>query len=424
MSSGGASMVAVGIVALEFAAAVTTFVSSTLLPTVARDLHAHSHLGLLLAGSILGLFVALPLAGRIVHGIGVPRTLTFGVLTYVAGLVTTATSRNAVVFAAGQFAGGFAGGLLAVFGISSVIRHLDYRLRVRVLAASSAMWILPALVGPAATLALQHAFGWRWTLLAPMPIVLLGRLLVARAIAADGPGDAPARPLGRTLLIPVGVAALVLAGGHTSWWPVSVVGAAVAVVGVAAIMPPGTVRLARGVPAALAAMALFATGYFGADSLITVLLTDAYHASLARAAIVLSAAPLAWSVTSLLVPHIVRNGRKPPAAIGLALSACGVAVLALTLLVSPSFVVALVAWTVGGVGVGLAYPGLYLLCTTVEPADGLDATELATAVITAESFGLLLGRAVGGAVIVIGPIVTYGLFAVCLFAAAAACRRT
>jgi hypothetical protein len=48
------TMLAVGIVALEFSAAVSTFVSSTLLPTVARDLHARNHLGLLLAGSTIG----------------------------------------------------------------------------------------------------------------------------------------------------------------------------------------------------------------------------------------------------------------------------------------------------------------------------------------------------------------------------------
>ncbi|HEX4725696.1 MAG TPA: MFS transporter [Pseudonocardiaceae bacterium] len=420
----GATMVAVGIVALEFSIAVSTFVSSTLLPTVAGDLHAHGHLGLLLAGSILGLFVALPLASRLLRGIGTARTLTFGLLGYVVGALAAATSRTAVVFAVGQFVGGFASGLLAVFGISSVIKYLDYDLRVRVVAASSAMWILPAMVGPAATLALEHAFGWRWTLLAPMPIVLVGRLLVARAVRGGDSDDARSRPLLRTLLVPVGVAALVLAGGHASWWPIAVAGVAVAVVGVGTIMPPGTIRLARGVPAALGALTLYAVGYFGADSLITVLLTDSYHASLARAAIVLSAAPLAWAVTSLLLPRIVRDRRSPPASVGLALGACGVLALSLTLLVSTSFAAALIAWTVGGIGIGLAYPSMYLICTSTDRAGGLDATELATAVITAEAFGGLLGRATGGAVIAAGPIVTYALFAAFLFAAAVAVRRS
>jgi MFS family permease len=386
---------AVGIVALEFSAAVSAFVSSTLLPTVARDLHAHNHWGLLLAGSPIGLFVALPLAARLVRRLGAARTASVGMVGYVGGAVVAATSCVPLVFAAGQFVGGLAGGLLAVFGISSIIRQLDERLRLRVVAASSAMWVLPALVGPAATLALAHEFGWRWTLLAPVPIVLIGRLLVVRA--ADEDVDADVRPLGRTLLIPLGVGGMVLSSGY---WPL--LGAAVALCGVVAIMPAGTATLRRGVPAALAAMVLFATGYFGADSLITVLLTDGYRVSLARAAIMLSAAPLAWALTSLVV-------RRVPATVGLAVAACGVAVLA----VGTSYVVALVAWTVTGVGIGLAYPGLYLRCTST--GNGFDATELAAAVITAEAFGGLLGRAGGGAV---GLGAAYALFAAVLAAAA------
>lgn len=415
-----ATMLAVGIVALEFAGAVVNFVSSTLLPTVTHDLHARHQLGLLLAGTVLGFFIALPLASRILSSVGTSRTLTIGLIGYLAGAVVAATSRVAVVFAAGQFVGGFASGLLAVFGISSVIKHLDYRWRVRVFAASSAMWILPALVGPAATLALEHLIGWRWTMLVPLPIVLVGRTLVARVAKMDSTAADSHRPVGRTLLVPVGVAGIVLAG---SLWPVAMVGAAVALVGVARIMPPGTVRLTHGVPAALGALTLFAVGYFGADGLITVLLTSGYHASLARAAIVLSGAPLAWAVTSLVLPRIMRNGRQVPSVIGLTLAAVATTTLGVTLLVSPSFPVALVAWTVGGIGVGTMYPGLYLACTSTDRAHGLSAADLATAAITAEAFGSMLGRAIGGAVILAGPVVTYVVFGAFLFAGAAASRR-
>jgi MFS family permease len=180
-------LLAGGVVALEFSAAVTSFVASTLLPVVARDLDAGDRLGLLIAGSTLGLFVALPLASRVLGRLGTRGTLAAGMLAYVGGLVLAATARNAEVFALGQLGTGLASGLLAVFGVSSAIRHLDERLRLRVVAASSAMWILPALVGPAATLGLEHLVGWRWTLLVPVPFVLFGRLLVVRAVRDDPP---------------------------------------------------------------------------------------------------------------------------------------------------------------------------------------------------------------------------------------------
>ncbi|HEX8867208.1 MAG TPA: hypothetical protein VF821_16235, partial [Lentzea sp.] len=114
----------------------------------------------------------------------------------------------------------------------------------------------------------------------------------------DPPEESARRPVGRTLLIPLGATGVVLSDGR---WPLSLTGAAVAVAGMITILPAGTARLKRGTPAALGAMALFAVGYFGADSLITVLLTSGLRMSLGQAAIVLSAAPLAWGVTSLLV---------------------------------------------------------------------------------------------------------------------------
>ncbi|EMD24134.1 MFS transporter [Amycolatopsis azurea] len=409
----GPLFLAVGIVALEFAAAVTGFVASTLLPVVAADLDAKNSLGLLIAGSTLGLFVALPLASRVLGRLGPRGTLAAGMIAYLGGLFLAAVSQTAWMFALGQFSAGLASGLLAVFGVSSAIRHLDDRLRIRVIAASSAMWILPALVGPAATLGLEHLVGWRWTLVLPVPFVLFGRLLVVRAARGEPPTDEVPRPLLRTLSVPLGAACVVFSMGR---WPIALAGAAITVVGMIAILPAGTARLRPGTPAALGAMVLFAIGYFGADSLITVLLTSVFQVSLGQAAIVLSAAPLGWAVTSLVATKFT-SARFP--AVGLGLTALGTAVVAF----GGSFPVALVAWTVAGIGVGLAYPGLYIRATTAD-SNGFSAAELATAVITAECVGQLLGRAVGGALSSSGTglLASYALFAAALVAAAIAAR--
>lgn len=130
-----------------------------------------------------------------------------------------------------------------------------------------------------------------------------------------------------------------------------------------------------------------------------------------------------WGLTSLVVARVGPE-RQVPAA-GLALTAAAAAVLA----AGPrEFAVALIAWAAGGAGVGLAYPGLYLRATTAAPAPGrpLPAAELATAVITAETVGGLLGRAGGGALASLddGTAVAYGVFAVLLAAAALAATRS
>ncbi|SDD39045.1 MFS transporter [Glycomyces harbinensis] len=419
-----AGLLAVGIVALEFGAAVTSFVAGTLLPIVADDLDARARLSLLLAGPTLGLFLALPLAGGVLARLGSRATLAAGFTAYLGGLAIAATATTAWQFGLGQFATGLASGLLAVFGVSSAIRHLDERLRARVVAASSAMWVLPALVGPAATLAVEHVAGWRWALLLPLPFLLFGRTLILRAIRGEAPRFDARRPVLRTLLVPLGAALVVIGSQRPA---MVVVGTLLAVAGIAAIMPAGTMRLRPGAPAALAALILFGFGYFGAGGLITILLTDGYGTSVGRAAAVLSAAAVAWGLTGIAAAKLNGRGvgRRALAATGMSLAALGPAVLAVLLVFHPSFPAALVVWAATGVGVGLAYPALYVIATA--GSSGLGAAELAAAVITSETAGGLLGQVVGGAIVSTGDgglLAAYVLFAAALGLAVVASART
>ncbi len=91
-------MLAGGIVALEFASAVSRFVASTLLPVITTDLDARNQLALLTTGSTLGLFVALPVAERAEHALGSRGVLAAGVSGYVGGLLLAATATQAWVF--------------------------------------------------------------------------------------------------------------------------------------------------------------------------------------------------------------------------------------------------------------------------------------------------------------------------------------
>lgn len=384
-----------GIVMLELAAAVSSLVASTLLPVVARDLGAEAQLAVLVSGAEVGLFAAMAVAPRVLARFGGQVTASWGLVLSVVGAAWSAVAGGAWSFAGGRVVAGFAGGLLAVFGVSSAIEHLADRIRVRVIAASSAMWILPGIVGPTATVLLEHLAGWRWALLGPVPIALVGRMMVLRAAP---PARVPAqrRPAGRILLIPVGVTAFV-ALAEAGWWLPAAASVVVAAVGFAALMPPGTLLLRRGAPAALAAMTLFGFGYFGAGSLVTIAFTSGLGASLAEAGWALGGAPVAWAVVTLAIPRLRDRGMAPGPAVGLSVAASGVAVTAALLHGRSAYLPALVVWVVVGASVGAAYPTLYLRATT--PGATTDVTALAAAVITTESFGALVGSAAGGALL-------------------------
>ncbi len=390
-----AAVFGVGVVALEFAAAVATLVVTTLLPVVTRDLGAGDQLAVLLSGSTVGLFTAVAVAPWLLGRIGSRPFLAVGLALTLTGVAWTATAGDAWAFAGGRFVTGFAAGLLAVFGVSAAIQHLEERIRLRVIAASTAMWIIPGLVGPTAAAALEHLVGWRWTILLPIPLVLLGRLLVIRAAPqSSGTVTQPNRPIRRTLLIPVGVAGFV-ALTEAQLWLLALLPLTLAGVGFAALMPAGTLRLRPGAPAAMASLTLFGVGYFGATSLLTLALTDVLGASLAQAGWALGAAPVAWALTTLAIPRLRDRGIAPSPAAGLTLTTVGVVVAGTLLLTNATYPLALITWTAVGAGVGAAYPTLYLRATSPDAAT--DAHTLASAVITTETFGGLVGSTVGGA---------------------------
>lgn len=394
----------VGVVTLEFAAAVATLVVTTLLPVVARDLNATGQLALLVSGSAVGLFTALAVAPTILDRVGGRVVLLAGLLLTLVGGAWTALASSAWSFAGGRLVTGLAAGLLAVFGVSAAIQHLDERIRLRVIAASTATWILPGLIGPSGAVGLEHLVGWRWTILLPIPIVLLGRLLILRTVPpSTSEASGARRPIGRTMLVPLGVTGFV-ACSEADLWPVALPALGVAVVGFAALMPPGTLRLRPGAPSALAGLTLFGVGYFGATSLVTLALTDVLGASLAQAGWALGAAPVAWALTTLAIPLLRDRGLAPSPAVGLAVTTAGVAATGALLLTGAPFLGALIAWTIvgAGAGVGVAYPSLYLRATTPNAtvaSDSAEANTLASAVITTESFGGLVGSTAGGAAI-------------------------
>ncbi len=390
LDGSAALLLAGGVVVLEFASAVSTFVAGTLLPLIEQDLTAQEQVPLLVAGTTVGMFTALPLSSRIINRFSPGSVLMTGLLLSLVGSGVAASAPTAWVFASGRFVAGFAGALVAVYGVSAAIKHLEESLRLKVVAAMSAMWILPALVGPSATLALEHLVGWRVAMLAPVPLMVFGRLLVVRSVPAHQADRGGERPLARTLLVPIGVTAFVVIA-QSAWWYLSPVALFAAIVGFFALMPEGTGRLRRGAPAGLAGLTLFGAGYFGAGSLVTLLFTQTYDTTLFQAGVALSAAPIAWALAALVAPRLGPQGAPP--LWGLSLASGGVALMAVLGLAGGSWIAALTAWTLTGLGIGLSYPGLYLRATTEDSSTM--AIQLATAVITTESFGGLIGSTAG-----------------------------
>jgi MFS family permease len=266
--------------------------------------------------------------------------------------------------------------------------------------------VVPALIGPAAAGVISRHAGWRMVFLGLIPIVLGVGALAIRPIAALGApvvGEGQERPswdvIGLAVVAVVG-AGVMLGGLQSRSVPLLVV---LVVLGGAAlgwafrrITPAGTLRVARGLPAAVAVRGMLTFAFLGADAFVALALTNVRGTSTQFAGVVLSSAALTWTAGSWTAARTI--GRVGPRALvsgGLVLVGVGLVAMAWVVGtdVSPWFAVG--AWLVGGLGIGLAYSPLSQ--AVLAAADPAEMGAAASALQLSDVLGFALGSGIGGA---------------------------
>jgi MFS family permease len=373
-----------GLLLAEFAGAIGIIAYASVLPLAARDLHGGTLYGATLAAGTLTTILTLA-TGVTLHP--ARRALFVSTLLYGVGVVTTAAAPAMAVVLAGSVLRGAGSGLLAGFGMSAIGGLYEGALRRRVLGLFAIMWLLPSLAGPALNALVASAVGWRWALAWPAVIVIAARLLIGRD--AD---VVPWQPGGRRVdatngpLVVLGLAAASVAPQLGSWWAVVpyCVGTTVAVLAawrtLRSLIGPARARLP--VVAVLGAVSL---AFFGGDGLIALAVVEGTGYGVLAASAAVGAGLVAWSIVGL------RPSGRDHGAAGVALVCAGLALVAVALRLSGPAALAgvIIAWAVGGVGMGIAYPRL-----TSDPFDDLPSDQV-TAVGTALAFAELAGGAVG-----------------------------
>jgi len=317
--------------------------------------------------------------------------------------------------------------------MSSSARPIPRRYGRSCFAALSGAWVVPSLVGPLVAGTLTQQLSWRWVFLGLLPFVAIGAALVmpvlrtlravarpAEVHASPGPPPpgaasragvpaAPSRVL-RAFAVAGGIAALEGAGQHPSPRSVAlaVLGLGALVWGLRALLPPGTIRVRRGVAAPIAIRGLLAGSFFAIESLVPLSLTVQHGYSATAAGLPLACSGLTWAAGSWWQgrdghadepEHRVRLVRAGFAF--LLLSALAVAVSAQPGL--PGWLI-YPAWGLAGIGAGLTMSSVsVLLLNYTNDADrGADSAALqlsdATAsAVTTGMAGVLVAAAARGA---------------------------
>jgi hypothetical protein len=243
-----------------------------------------------------------------------------------------------------------------------------------------------------------------------VPLVFATGLLALPTLWALGPptSTAPATrtqraALGRAVALAAGVGLVVAGLGWLSPYAIAVVAAGVAIAAppLRHLLPTGTLRLARGLPAAVAARGLQTFAFFGAEAYIPLALNDLRGQRAAVAGLVLTASTVTWTTGAWIQERAGHAaGRRRMVARGFLALTVGVVLGAGVLIGAVPVAAAAAGWALAGLGMGLSYSGLSLIVLAEAPP-GREG-EATSALQLSDVLGMALGTGLGGAAVAVG----------------------
>lgn len=392
----------IGILLVITLVAFEAMAVATAMPTAVSSLHGLAYYGWAFTGFLVANVVGLVAGGEVADRDGPRRSLLAGLGIFTAGLLVAGLAPDIGVFILGRSIQGFGGGLVLVAVYVVIAEVYDESLRPRIFAALSAAWVLPSLIGPAVSGALTQHVSWRLVFLLIAPFVLLGLFLVLPSVRALPAHERSGQRLVRwrfALLAAAGVAAMQYAGQELRWLSLLplAVGLVLLVPALGRLLPAGTGRVRRGLPAVVALRGLLAGGYFAVDSYVPLTLTRLHHYGPTLAGLPLMVGALGWSAGSWWQGHRPQEHRNRLIRVGFTLITVAALLMStLTISGTPGWV-AYFAWVFGGTGMGLAMPVLSLLLLELSPVAERGKNSSALQIADALSGAVTIG--IGGVLI-------------------------
>ncbi|MEV0594194.1 MFS transporter [Nonomuraea cavernae] len=368
------------------------------------------------------------------HGYAMPFLI--GMALFVAGMALAGAATGKEVFLMARAVQGLGAGCTIVAIYVMIARVYPPDVRPKVFAATSAAWVVPAMVGPAVAGFVADEWGWRWVFYGIVPLVVPALVMLLPSLRkrpdeeertrSSGPRSQPERMTLAATAAAGGAGVLLYGIEELRSSPVPsaiavIVAAAFLVYGLIRLLPPGALRFGRGLPTTIMMRGLFSAAFFGVNSFIPLALQSVKGFGPTAAGIALTTGALGWSTGSYLQS---RREVEPYKRMRLG-AACVVAGVLLSILsVMPGVTgwVAVPAWIVAGLGMGLGMATVSVTALKQSPVNEQGANSAALSVT--DMLGAALALGIGGALInVIGhtpaEIAVGFVFICCLMAAVA-----
>ena len=400
----------VGLVLTITLVAFEALAISTVMPIVEQELGDIELYGWVFTAFMLGSLIGIVVAGGAIDQRGLGTPFAFGIGLFAIGLIVGGLAPSMAVLVGARFIQGLGAGAIPPIAYVAIGRRLPERLRPQMFATMSTAWVLPGVIGPAIAGIVGETIGWRFVFLGLLPLIAVAGLIAYPAVRRVGPseeaaaGEASASARNRRrlpLAILVAAGTGLLLAGLTSGEPILGVGLVgggliLALVGVHHLTPAGTLRAARGLPAAVLMRGVLTFTFFGVDAYVALALVDWRGLSAIEAGIALTAATLAWTSGSWIQAKLAQ--RYPPEAfvrVGLAVVIIGLITFAFILQPALPVWLAVPTFAVAGLGMGLAYSPLALIVLREAPEGEQGSASSALSLL--DSLGTAVGIGITGA---------------------------
>jgi len=370
--------ITLGLLALVTMFAFEAVAVSLAMPSVARELNGETLYPIAVVGLLTAAIVGMVVGGVWSDARGPGLPLTVGGLGFVAGLLLSGFAGSMEVFVGGRLLQGVGCGAALTAMYVAVADAYPANLRTQVFSLFATAWVLPSIAGPFVAGALVDLFGWRSVFLVVAAFAALSTAAVKAGMGQhltvrDGVPVWDRRPL-YAVVAAVGVVALHLAGHGTGAGAglLLVGGLAVVVFAMGPLLPRGTARADRGLPAVVAARGVFGGAFVCVEMFLPLVLQDESGLSPTVTGLVMMVGALGWTAGS---SYTGKHGHRETfegifrasslALLGGALITAGLVTVDHLPVVAA--IVSTVGFTILAVGMGLATPLMSTLSLDLAP---------------------------------------------------------
>ena len=378
---------------------------ATVMPLVAADLGGLELYGWVFSAFLLADLVGIVVAGEMADRFGPAVPFAAGLALFAAGLLVGGLAPSMPVLVAARAVQGFGAGTIPAVAYVVIGRTYPDALRPRMFAVLATAWVVPGIAGPALAAVVAQQLSWRSVFLGLLPLVLVAGGFALRQLRRMVPQAGRAsRHVVPDALAVAGGAALFL-GGLQSLHPLLTPAliAAGLVLGVPAflrLVPEGTLRAMGPLQAAVLARGFLTFAFFAADVYVPLTITVLRGEGIVLSGIALTAGTVAWTSGAWIQERaVLRVGAMPLVRNGFVLLAAGILGMVVVLVALVPAWIAIVAWGVAGLGIGMAYSSISLTVLRHAPSGSEGAT--ASAMQLSDALGTALGTGIGAVAVAI-----------------------